>query len=139
MRPRICAAATSARCSESLRASRAVSARAPMNAATVSPSASATSAMCRARTPKPQITLRRPAIAFAKSLIVIARTTSLPDACRDVLAVLERRVDRQLAGDHRGKQLRALVPNVLELGDADVGDGCRQARPLRSARVVHRC
>ena len=52
-RPWICAAATSARCSESRRASRSPSRRAPKKPATVSPTINATGAICRGRTPRP--------------------------------------------------------------------------------------
>src|SRR2546423_14010374 len=38
----------------------------------------------------------------------------------DVLAVLQRRVDRRPSGDHGGELLGALVSDVLELRDADV-------------------
>ena len=62
---------------------------------------------------------------------------SLPDARRDVLAVLERRIDGRLAGDRGGEQRGALVADVLELGDAHVLDA-GGAGPLARARVLDR-
>src|SRR5919106_4691474 len=66
---------------------------------------------------------------------VLASVRSSPDLGCDVLAVLERRVDRRPPGDHRGELLGALITHVLELRDADVLDA-RDARPGRRAGVV---
>src|ERR687895_2174367 len=59
---------------------------------------------------------------------VPASVSSPPHLGCDVLAVLERRIDRRPTGDHRGELLGALVADVLELRDADVLNP-RDARP----------
>src|SRR5918992_3231570 len=77
---------------------------------------------------------RRPASANGAVALCVR---SSPHPGGDVLAVLERRVDRGPPGDHRGELLGALVADVLELRDADVLD-TRDTGTRRGAGIVDR-
>src|SRR3954469_24327340 len=59
-------------------------------------------------------------VVLMASAVPVPRTSALGCLGRDVLAVLQRGVDRRPSRDHRRELLGALVAHVLELRDAHV-------------------